>query len=96
MTPYSDNGSTYIHQKINELAKTSGVIIISEYEKKAAVKAINKYKDLPKFELKSKLADVLDFMRTNYKELDLDNYNVKDDIEKYINRQANKVNKFKI
>jgi hypothetical protein len=86
MTPYSDNGSTYIHQKINELAKTSGVIIISEYEKKAAVKAINKYKDLPKSELKSKLADVLDFMRANYKELDLDNYNVKDDIETYINK----------
>lgn len=93
MTPYSDNGSTYIHQKINELAKTSGVIIISEYEKKAAVKAINKYKDLPKAELKSKLADVLYFMRTNYKELDLDNHNVKDEIEKYINKYDKVVKK---
>lgn len=84
MTSYSDNGSTYIQQKINELAKTSGVIIVSSSEKETALKVIkkNKSKSIP--EIRDRLADVLNYTRTHYNENELNNYSIQGEVINYI------------
>lgn len=97
MTSYSDNGSTYIQQKINELAKTSGVIIVSSAEKETALKVIkkNNSKSIP--EIKDKLADVLNYTRTHYNENELNNYSIQGEVIKYIDGVEKKPTvKFKI
>jgi hypothetical protein len=97
MTSYSDNGSTYIQQKINELAKTSGVIIVSSAEKEAAFKVINKYKSKSTTEIKEKLADALNFIRSNYDETTINDYRIQTEIHKYIDGMDKKVvNKLKM
>jgi hypothetical protein len=84
MTSYSDNGSTYIQQKINELAKTSGVIIVSSSEKETAFKVIERNKSKSKNEIKERLSDVLNHVRTHYNENELNNYKVQGEVIKYI------------
>lgn len=97
MTSYSDNGSTYIQQKINELAKTSGVIIVSSAEKETAFKVINKYKSKSTTEIKEKLADALNFIRSNYDETTINDYRIQAEIHKYIDGMDKKVvNKLKM
>ena len=97
MTSYSDNGSTYIQQKINELAKTSGVIIVSSAEKETAFKVINKYKSKSTPEIKEKLADALNFIRSNYDETTINDYRIQAEIHKYIDGMDKKVvNKLKM
>lgn len=97
MTSYSDKGSTYIQQKINELAKTSGVIIVSAAEKETAFKVINKYKSKSPAEIKEELSDVLSYTRANYNENELNNYSIQSEVIKYIESKDKKqVSKFKI
>lgn len=97
MTSYSDNGSTYIQQKINELAKTSGVIIVSSSEKETAFKVINKNKSKSISEIRDKISDVLNYTRTNYNESELTNYRVQGEIIKYIESMDKKqISKLKL
>lgn len=93
-TPSSENGSTYIKEKINEIARTSDIILVSEFEREAAFNVIERNKDRPKSEIKEKLADVLNHVRSNYKELELNRHSVLTNIIKYID-DTHKENKDK-
>lgn len=96
-TPSSENGSTYIKDKINEIAKTSDVILVSEYEREPAFRVIEKYKEKGKTEVKEKLAHVLNFVRENYDDTKLNRSSVLSEIMKYIDNLDKKVaNKPKI
>lgn len=90
-TPSSENGSTYIKEKINEIAKKSDVILVSEYEKEPAYRVIEKYKDKGKDVVKEKLAHVLNFVRENYDDVKLNRSSVLSEIVKYIDNMDKKV-----
>jgi len=83
-TPSSENGSTYIKEKINEIAKTSDIILVSEFEREAAFNVIERNKDKPKSEIKEKLSDVLNYARTHYKAIELTKSSVLVNIIKYM------------
>lgn len=85
-TPSSPNGETYIKEKINQIAKTSNVILISEYERDIAFKIIEKNIDQPKEILKKELSDVLNFVRNNYEETKLHDYKIRTEITNYMNK----------
>lgn len=90
-TPSSENGSTYIKDKINELARTSDVILVSEYEREPAFRVMEKYKTKSKAEIKEKMSEVLSFVRNNYDELHLNRSSVLSKIIKHIDDMDKKV-----